>query len=248
MSKRAKVRGMLTKSTHSARGMWKALREPKVFCISIQRTATTSVGRFFADHGHRVATWDVSRCNAWTDAWHRGDYEAIFRSTAFRTHQVFEDDPWWCGTFYRVLFHRFPDARFVLLERDASRWFESMRRHSAGRSLGNAYRHAELFRREHDLRSVPNAAVTPFTSHIDHALTIEEKHRSHYQAWYEQRHRAVHEFFDAHGPSRLVTRRLESAGLWQSLGAAFGFAVAADYDVHANAQRVSSSAAARGGP
>ena len=37
----------------------------KIFCISFQRTGTTSVGQFFKDHGYLVATNPVSRANDW---------------------------------------------------------------------------------------------------------------------------------------------------------------------------------------
>ena len=104
----------------------------KVFCISYQRTGTTSVGRFFSDHGLKVATYKVNRNNGWTESWFRGDYEAIFRSDDFGIYDIFEDDPWWCLEFYKFLFYRFPDALFVHFQRDADRWFESMIRHSNG--------------------------------------------------------------------------------------------------------------------
>ena len=73
-----------------------------------------------------------------------GDHERIFRSPEFNRYQVFEDDPWWISDFYKVLFHRFPDARFVILERDADRWFDSMVSHSKGHTLGNSHLHAQI--------------------------------------------------------------------------------------------------------
>ena len=62
----------------------------------------------------------------WTNKWFEGDYDFIFDDYRFKLSQVFEDDPWWCSDFYKVLFHRFPRSKFILIERDADRWFDSM--------------------------------------------------------------------------------------------------------------------------
>ena len=123
----------------------KTLWSPKIFCISVQRTGTTSVGQFFRQHGFRVCTWDVSHKNEWSNSWLKGDYNAIFKSKDFAVNQVFEDDPWWCNDFYKVLFHRFPQAKFVMLERDSDKWFDSMVKHSRGKTLGNTHRHAIIY-------------------------------------------------------------------------------------------------------
>ncbi len=82
----------------------------KIFCISLQRTGTTSTGQFYKDHGYSVATFDMSFKNLWTVDYFRGNYEVIFRSKDFGSSQVFEDDPWWIGDFYKVLYHRFSDS------------------------------------------------------------------------------------------------------------------------------------------
>src|SRR5690554_6122442 len=112
---------VLQKKIKKASKIIKAFSQPKIFCISVQRTGTTSVGQFFREHNYRVATWTISRRNDWTVKWFKGDYENIFNSFDFKTSQVFEDDPWFCLDFYKVLFHRFPNSKFVLVERDADK-------------------------------------------------------------------------------------------------------------------------------
>ena len=121
------------------------LVRPKIFCISVQRTGTTSVGRFFLKHGYDVAIHRIAHNNDWKNLWFNGQYEQIFRSKDFRLHQVFEDSPWWYPRFYRVLFHRFPHSRFVLFTRDPDRWFDSMVNHSDGKNLFNAYVHSYIY-------------------------------------------------------------------------------------------------------
>lgn len=46
-----------------------ANRTPKVFCISMQRTGTTSVERFLEDFGFQCAGWPEDERNGWSGAW-----------------------------------------------------------------------------------------------------------------------------------------------------------------------------------
>lgn len=71
----------------------------RVFCLSLQRTGSTSVGRFFRDFGWRCAGWPKDEANGWSSAWYRGDFEAIFTSDDFRRAEAFEDSPWWLPDF-----------------------------------------------------------------------------------------------------------------------------------------------------
>jgi hypothetical protein len=206
--------------------------KPKIFCISVQRTGTTSVGQFFIDHGYPVATWNYSRQNEWSLKWFKGDYEAIFKSNSFRFNQVFEDDPWWCGDFYRVLFHRFPSARFILIERDADRWFDSMKRHSHNRNLGNAHMHATLYNRLGDFYRIDPTDEQFYSAKIDNLLSLDESHRDHYTSLYHRRNREVIHFFDSFGKERLCHLALEDKDKWQKLGSYFSLQVDPKYDVH----------------
>jgi Sulfotransferase domain len=214
----------------------------KVFCLSFQRTGTTSVGQFFHEHGYRTATWQVSRRNGWGLSWFQGDHERIFGSRDFRWHDVFEDGPWFCLDFYKVLFHRFPAARFVLLERDPDRWFDSMLSHSGGRNLGNTHRHAVLYRREEEFQAHPEAAKSRYTSTIDNLFELNESHREHYTRVYRTRNEEVRVFFGQFGPKRLFHGRLEDPKVWHAMGKAFGIDVAEGYAVHANASATTDDA------
>ena len=95
------------------RNKWQG--DNKVFCISIQRSGTTSVGDFFVHFGYPTAGHGDSRNNSWSKHWYDGDLESIFSSNDFLSYQVFQDDPWWLPEFYKVLYYRFPNAKFVLM-------------------------------------------------------------------------------------------------------------------------------------
>ena len=209
-------------------------RKPLIFCISFQRTGTTSVGQFFKDHNFRVATSHISSKNKWTLKWFKGDYENIFNSLDFRSHQVFEDDPWWCLDFYKVLFHRFPNAKFILLERDADEWFNSMVTHSGGKSLGNTLIHAHLYRREKEFYGVSNN-IKLYKAETDNLLRLSENHRAHYTEIYKLRIQEMKDFFEYFDNDRLFYGRLEDNKKWGKMGSYCGFIVDPDYEIHLGA-------------
>lgn len=206
----------------------------KIFCISFQRTGTTSVGLFFKEHGYNVATYGTSKTNNWTVSWLKGDYDKIFNSFDFRTNQVFEDDPWWCMSFYKVLFNRFPKSKFVLLHRDSDKWFNSMMRHSNGKNLGNTYIHSKIYRREKEFYESNFNTDKLYSGKVDNLLLLDESHREHYKELYELRIREIKEFFDEFGPDRLFLSTLENPKKWEEMGAFIGLKVSPSYKVHAN--------------
>jgi hypothetical protein len=201
----------------------------KIFCISLQRTGTTSTGQFFKDHGYSVATYGVSKKNSWTISYFNGRYEEIFKSLDFRSSQVFEDDPWWLSDFYRVLYHRFPWSRFILLERDADKWFDSMVAHSMGRTLGIAHIHCTQYQR---LKEFHEAGLVQMNGVIDKALPLGEEHREHYTSFYKIRNDEVRLFFHRHDRRRLFNARLEDEELWRKMGGFFCIDVKRGYNIH----------------
>lgn len=206
----------------------------KIFCISLQRTGTTSTGQFFKDHGYMVATYSVSVKNSWTLNFFRGDYESIFRSMDFRYSMVFEDDPWWLGDFYKVLYHRFPDSKFILLERDATKWFDSMVSHSGGKTLGNAHRHCAQYQRLKEFHEANPGHGNMYENVVDNALPLGEGQREHYTGFYNARNIEIKLFFQHHDNTRLFNARLEDGDLWQKMGNFFGIKVRDGYNVHLN--------------
>lgn len=218
--------------------MFSNKKQFKIFCISFQRTGTTSVGQFFKKHGYSVATWEVSRKNKWTPLWFDGDYESIFQSDDFKKSQVFEDDPWWCLDFYKVLYHRFPKAKFILFTRDSDKWFDSMVSHSDGKTLGNTFRHAKIYRREKEYYEKFGTNLSNYDfNKIDNLLDLNESHRSHYKNIYEFRNNEIKEFFKIHDYSRFFFCELEDKNKWQKLGDFFRIEVMKDFEVHVNASK-----------
>ena len=210
----------------------------RIFCISMQRSGTTSVGKFFRDCGLKWAGWPADEANDWSGSWYKGDYEAIFASKDFRAANAFEDSPWWLPGFYRILFNRFPGSRFVLLTRDPDAWFQSMMRHSAGNVIGNARIHCTIYRRELEYlgllyrgeidEKIENQIYSEKT------LKITPAHAEHYKAIYRLHNTEVREFFDSNAPGSLHVGELDDHAKWQRLGKFIGVQVPAGYESHEN--------------
>ncbi len=186
----------------------------KIFCVSMQRSGTTSVGDWFEAHGLRRAGSPTSARLGWTRLWLEGAYDRIFECPEFCEAEIFEDDPWWCPGFFRLVAERFPDARFVLLERDAEVWFDSMCRHSGGRNPGWTDVHARIYRREEELEQIVSA--TPGLRKNAWELLSIREHRDHYQDIYRNHGRDVRDYF-ATQPGRLFYGLLDDPAVFPSL-------------------------------
>jgi len=206
-----------------------------IFCISMQRTGTTSVGNFFNYFGYPVAKWRDSWDNYWSMLWYNGDFESIFNSKEFKSFQVFEDDPWWLPGFYKILFHRFPTAKFILFTRDSESWFNSMLSHSKGYTLGNTKLHCKIYRREKEFydKLEADASFKSSKDKIDNLLPL-AGYKQHYIDLYEIRNREVINFFEENDSSRLFHCDLSDSTKWQKLGEFIGIDVPKDFSIHSN--------------
>lgn len=210
--------------------------KPKIFCISFQRTGTTSVGNFFTEHGFRVARYNRTRSTRWSMKRFMGDYKGIFNTLEFRSHQVFEDNPWFADDFYKYLYHRFPNAKFILFTRDTDKWFDSMVSHSDGKTLGNTFRHCKLYRREKEFyECFPSHNWSKDMLKIDNKLLLNDSHRKHYKDIYNLRNREIIDFFKYYGDNkRFIHLKLEDPNKWQKLGKFFNIKVNTDYESFKN--------------
>jgi hypothetical protein len=207
----------------------------KIFNLSFQRTGTTSIGQFFDDFGFKVAKYDKQRSQKWSYQRLIGDYEAIFSSKDFKKNQVFEDNPWWELDFYKVLFHKFPKSKFILLTRDADKWFDSMLSHSNHKNPGNAFRHSIIYRRENEFYDkFPDEDYYKTAHVIDNRLDLKEIHREHYKCIYQNRNKAVIDFFKAFSQQSLFIGQLEDPKKWEKLADFFDFKIPENYNVHSN--------------
>jgi len=215
--------------------------QKKIFCLSLQRTGTTSTGKFLNDAGFKCAGWDVSARNNWTKLCYEGDYEPIFNSGDFCEYNAFEDAPWFYPEFFKVLYHRFPGSKFLLFTRDADKWFDSTLLHSNGKVLGHNQVHTKIYRRE--LEFYERLGRGEFRDQIEppnslevnqYPMALTEQHRQHYTQLYRLYHMEVKNFFSRNAPSLIYTGTLEDEEKWQKLSAFLGVTTDKDYSVHQN--------------
>ena len=182
-------------------------RPDPLFCLSMQRSGTTTVGDWLEAHGLERAGYPTSSRLGWTNSWMQGDHEEIFSSPEFQSAEIFEDDPWWCPDFYRVLAERFPTARFILLTRDVNDWFDSLCHHSGGVNPGPTNIHARIYKREHHLQALIEA--DPNCDPMESGLLSVIDYEDHYISAYLQHNQSVCDFF-ASSPDRLFCGCLDS--------------------------------------
>ncbi|WP_445666675.1 sulfotransferase [Fodinibius sp. AD559] len=207
----------------------------RVFCISMQRTGTTSTGDFLADHGYSVAGWTVSDYYNWPYLCSTGNYNAIFNSASFNAHNAFEDSPWYHPGMYKKLYHRFPNSKFILFQRDSDKWFDSMIRHSGGKTPGNTFRHCQVYNRlpEFYKRLENDDDFRPTLNQNDNLMSLKGK-REHYKKVYESYNNEVISFFEHSNPDRLFTGQLENPDKWKKLGDFLDLSVDNNYHKHSN--------------
>lgn len=97
---------------------------PKIFCIGLQKTGTTSLEIALRKLGYRVCG-EVGGYRA--DLTRRERIEDALRKSA--RFDAFNDFPW--NILYRELDAAFPGSKFILTVRDKDRWIRSCSRHYA---------------------------------------------------------------------------------------------------------------------
>ena len=214
---------------------FKRKKKNKIFCLSVQRTGTTSVGVFFKRLGYDVADWEVSKKNGWTQSWFEGDYQGIFKSKDFKNNTVFEDAPWFSPNFYKFLYQEYPDSKFILLYRNPEDWFQSMMGHSGGKSLGNTLIHSKIYGLEdYACAKYPELLASSYSIyHNDNLLDLTEN-KSHYIRYYKRYINEVESFFFKHSRKSLFTSDLYDKNLWLNLGKFTGHNIQNSTELHEN--------------
>ncbi len=98
-------------------------QKPKIFCIGQNKTGTTSLKKFFQDHGFKVG--DQPTAELMMDDYIARNWKPILKYC--ETAEVFQDVPFSNDYLYVLLDHHFPNAKFILTERDSpEQWYNSI--------------------------------------------------------------------------------------------------------------------------
>lgn len=102
--------------------------KPKIFCIGMNKTGTTTLQETMAEFGYRIGR--QRQAEKLFPYWESGEYNPIIHYC--RSAQFFQDVPFSYPGFYRVIDEAFPSSRFILTERDsADQWHQSITRFHA---------------------------------------------------------------------------------------------------------------------
>lgn len=196
---------------------------PKIFCIGMQRSGTTSTGDFCENQLGMVRRSNrVSRRRGWSRLWLTGEMETVFDDPVFRTGQMFDDGPWWFPGVYRLLHERFPDARFVMFVRDPESWFNSLSAHSRGRSPGNTAVHAKIYGRKEEYEELQRAHGGSLAADHRNGFSLEGQ-AGRYMRVYEEHVRSVATYFRDNAPDRFFSAPLDDPEKFRKLAVFLGF-------------------------
>ncbi len=131
-----------------------SLKTPKVFCIGMHKTGTTSMGQALKTLGYTVmSNWGMY------DSDIDGHLPAVTQH-CLANFDAFQDHPW--AIIYKDLDKQYPNSKFILTTRETESWYTSvinffgprstlMRRwiygEDAGAPLGNKKVYTEYFER-----------------------------------------------------------------------------------------------------
>jgi hypothetical protein len=119
-----------------AKNIWtgiRALGKPKIFCIGLNKTGTTSLKKEMALQGFTVG--NQRQAELLFDDWVKRDFRRIVRYC--RTARFFQDAPFSYPYTFIALDQAFPGSKFILTVRDnAEQWYNSLIRFH-GKLWGN---------------------------------------------------------------------------------------------------------------
>lgn len=136
-------------------------RPPKVFCIGLSKTATTSLTEALKMLGLDAVHWHATK-----HAFRYTDHGIAIDWPLFDRHDAFADTP--IARIYPELDRRYPGARFILTLRDPERWLRSFADQFAGGGLDpfSAQLHRDLYGTDRFDASLCRAA---FARHTEQA-------------------------------------------------------------------------------
>ena len=94
----------------------------KVFEIGKMKTGTTSLGRAFEILGYKHKGWSLKIYNQFLES-DKKDYKILYE--VIDNYDTFVDAPW-RSCDYKILDKKYPNSKFILLERDGESWIRSM--------------------------------------------------------------------------------------------------------------------------
>ena len=93
---------------------------PKIFCIGYNKTGTTTIGKSLEILGYRNSSFNQK---VWREYYKKGDIDSLINYTS--KFESFDDLPWLLADIFPIMDERFPNSKFIYLEREAEAWKRS---------------------------------------------------------------------------------------------------------------------------
>lgn len=98
-------------------------QKPKIFCIGQNKTGTTTIEAVLKGFGYRLG--NQVKGELLLEAWYARDFKQIIKFC--KTAEAFQDVPFSLPYTYQHIDVAFPNAKFILTERDsADQWYQSL--------------------------------------------------------------------------------------------------------------------------
>ena len=98
-------------------------KKQKIFCIGLGKTGTTSIQKFYTEHG--LETGDQNAGERLLHTYLKRDFSPII--SLCHTAEAFQDVPFSLPFTFQTLDQTFPNAKFILTVRNsATEWYESL--------------------------------------------------------------------------------------------------------------------------
>lgn len=94
---------------------FKAIGKPKIFCVGLNKTGTTSLKKEMENLGYIVG--DKKKGRNMIDFWAKREFKPIIRFC--KTAEFFQDAPFSFPYTFIALDQAFPNSKFILLLRDS---------------------------------------------------------------------------------------------------------------------------------
>lgn len=109
---------------HNRRRMKRAMVRPKVFCIGLNKTGTTSWAQAMSDLGYILGS--ETKATMYYYHWARGDFRQIIKYCE-SGGEAFQDIPFSLPNTYISIDQAFPGCKFILTVRDTpEQWYDSL--------------------------------------------------------------------------------------------------------------------------
>jgi hypothetical protein len=185
--------------------------QPKIFCIGLNKTGTTTVEASLKALGYKLGNQVAGELLL--DAWHARDFKQI---VAFcKTADAFQDIPFSLPYTFQALDAYFKNSKFILTERDsAEQWYSSLTKFHS-----RLWADGERLPTIDDLKKA-NYRTPGYTykahRYIYNTPENEPYHKAQMLAFYNRHNETVKDYFKSR-PEKLLTINVSNASDYATL-------------------------------